>query len=106
MGIFFSGEIKLQDGHGYVQGVEMNSTLALDSIYPRVKLKFQNKNFFKPTSTKKAILKTFEHVPKSPWITTERNGANTFPFYNLPPVLKNILEKGFSVLFPFLDWIK
>ena len=38
----------------------------------------------------------------------DRKGANTFPFYNLPPVLRNISKKVFSVLFPFplLDEIK
>ena len=47
-------------------------------------------------------------VPKSLWITTNRKGANTFPFYNLPPVLRNISKKVFSVIFPFplLDKIK
>ena len=35
-------------------------------------------------------------------------GTNTFPFYNLPPVLRNILEKGFFYSFSFslLDKIK
>ena len=49
-----------------------------------------------------------EQVPKSPWKTMDRKGANTFPFYNLPPVLRNISKKVFSVLFPFplLDEIK
>ena len=29
-----------------------------------------------------------EQVPKIPWKTMDRKGANTFPFYNLPPVLR------------------
>ena len=41
-----------------------------------------------------------EQVPKSPWITTDRKGANTFPFYNLPPVLRNSQKRFFPVLFP------
>ena len=48
-----------------------------------------------------------EQVPKSPWKNTDRKGANTFPFYNLPPVLKNILEKGFFLFFfLFRSWMK
>ena len=71
-------------------------------IEARVKLKFQTKNFFKPTSTKKTILKTIEQVPKSLWITTDRKGANTFPFYNLPLEPEKYLEKGiFLCFFPF-----
>ena len=29
-----------------------------------------------------------ELATKSPWITTDEKGANTFPFHNLPPELK------------------
>ena len=74
----------------------------------RVKSKFSNKNFFKPTSTKKTILKTFEQVPKSLWITTDRKGANTFPFYNLPPEPEKHPEKEYFCAFvlSLLDKIK
>ena len=49
-----------------------------------------------------------EQVPKSSWKNKDRKGANTFPFYNLPPVLRISRKKIFSVLFPFpwLDEIK
>ena len=38
----------------------------------------------------------------------DEKGASTFPFYNLPPVLRNISKEVFSVLFPFplLDKMK
>ena len=32
-------------------------------------------------------------VPKSTWKTTDRKGANTFPFYNLPPPYSEISQK-------------
>ena len=46
---------------------------------------------------------TMSKVSKSPWITMDRKGANTFPFYNLPPEPRGISIRNFSVLlsFPF-----
>ena len=66
----------------------------------------KQKNFSKHKNTK-AIFKN-EHVPKSPQITKDRKGANTFHFYNLPPVLIISRKNVISVLFPFprLDEIK
>ena len=37
----------------------------------------------------------------------DEKGANTFPFYNLPPELKKIISKVFPVLFTLsFIWIK
>ena len=75
----------------------------------RVKSKFPTKTFSNPQAQRKQLLKTIEQVPKSPWITTDRKGANTFPFYNLPPEPEKHLEKRkFSMLFflSLLDKIK
>ena len=33
-------------------------------------------------------------------------GANTFPFYNLPPKLKKIIKRSFLFFSPFPIWIK
>ena len=53
---------------------------------------------FKTKHIHKKFLKD-EQVPKSPWKTIDRKIANTFPFYNVPPVLRNISKKDFAVLF-------
>ena len=61
------------------------------------------------------LLKTHKHernfqneqVPKSPQKTTNGKGANTFPFHNLPHLLRIILKSSFFVLFTLsLIWIK
>ena len=78
----------------------------LPEMFEKIKAEVIIKNFFKPTSTKKAFLKTIEQVPKSPWITTDRKGANTFPFYNLPPEPRNISKRNFFVLLSFPCWRK
>ena len=63
------------------------------------------RNFLKPTVEKQTnhLWKHNEQVSKSPWITMDRKGANTFPFYNLPPEPRAISIRNFSVLltFPF-----
>ena len=65
----------------------------------RIYTPFKQKNFFQTHKHKeKQFWKHFEQVPKSPWITTDRKGANNFPFYNLPPVLK-ISKKEFFCAF-------
>ena len=58
------------------------------------------KNTFK-TNHKHISNKAFqsELVTKSPQITTDEKGANTFPFHNLPPELKKNISKVFPVLF-------
>ena len=62
-------------------------------------------NIFKPTHTKhhfkqlKTQGKWSKQVTKSPWITMDRKGANTFPFYNLLPEPKKTSQKVFAVLF-------
>ena len=73
----------------------------------RVKSKLKQ-NLFQTHKHKENNFENDEQVPKSPWITTDRKGANTSPFYNLPPVLRNISKKVFYVLFhfPLLDEIK
>ena len=52
--------------------------------------------------------KRSKQVTKSPWITMDRKGANTFPFYNLPIEPEKYLEKGIFLCFcPFhLEKIK
>ena len=71
----------------------------------RVELKFFKETFLEPTIEKQAnnFENTNEQVSKSPWITMDRKGANTFPFYNLPPEPRSISLRNFSVLlsFPF-----
>ena len=47
-----------------------------------------------------------EQVPKSSWKTMDGKGANTFPFHNLPPILKNYKKGLFCSFHPFLCWIK
>ena len=46
-----------------------------------------------------------EQVPKSPWKTLDRKGANTFPFYNLPLVLR-ISRKRIFLYFVLFGWMK
>ena len=69
------------------------------------KWNFSKKPFLKPTLKSKQTIfeNTNEQVSKSPWITMDRKGANTFPFYNLPPEPRAISLRNFSVLlsFPF-----
>ena len=36
----------------------------------------------------------------------DENGANTFPFHNLPPKLKKISQRSFLFFSPFPYWIK
>ena len=69
---------------------------------------FQTKTSSNPQAQRKEILKTYEQVPKSPWITTDRKGANTHPFYNLPPDPEKYLKKEFFCAFvlSLLDKIK
>ena len=43
---------------------------------------------------------------KSPQITTEEKGANTFPFHNLPPKLKKYSQRSLLCFFTFPFWIK
>ena len=43
---------------------------------------------------------------KSPQITTDEKGANTFPFHNLSPKLKKISQRSFLFFSPFPYWIK
>ena len=65
--------------------------------------------FSNPQSQRKAnFWKHNEQVPKSPWIITDKKGANTFPFYNLPPEPEKHLEKEFLCAFVLflLDKIK
>ena len=62
------------------------------------------RNFLNPHwKANKQFWKHNEQVSKSPWITMDRKGANTFPFYNLPPEPRAISLRNFSVLlsFPF-----
>ena len=70
----------------------------------RVELEF-SKKLFKTHIEKQTnnFENTSEQVSKSPWITMDRKGANTFPFYNLPPEPRAISIRNFSVLlsFPF-----
>ena len=58
--------------------------------------------------TVSSISTDHKQVPKSPWITTDRKGANTFPFYNLPLEPEKYLEKGIFCAFflSLLDKIK
>ena len=57
------------------------------------------RNFVNPHwKANKHFWKHNEQVSKSPWITMDRKGANTFPFYNLLPEPKKNL-KGFCCAF-------
>ena len=71
----------------------------------RVDLKSFKETFLKPTlkSKQNNFENTNEQVSKSQWITMDRKGANTFPFYNLPPEPRATSIRNFSVLlsFPF-----
>ena len=69
-----------------------------------VELKLFKEYFWNPQlKSKQQFWKHIEQVPKSPWITMDRKGANTFPFYNLLPGPKKKISKVFAVLFkPFL----
>ena len=64
---------------------------------------FQNhtKNNFK----QKQVI---QQVTKSPWITMDKKGANTFPFHKSTPRTQENISKGLSCAFsPFLlDKIK
>ena len=62
---------------------------------------FQTNFFQNPQTQEKQTIfwKHSEQVPKSPWITTDRKGANTFPFYNLPLETEKHLEKEFCYAF-------
>ena len=66
------------------------------------------RNFFKTHSWKanKQFWKHNEQVSKSPWITMDRKGANTFPFYNLPPEPRTNLYKEFFCAFVLSIWRK
>ena len=54
----------------------------------------------------KAFSKVIQQATKSPYITMDEKGANTFPFITYPPNSRKI-SKGLSYSFhPFLYWIK
>ena len=55
-----------------------------------------HKHHFKQLKTKG---KWSKQVTKSPWITMDRKGANTFPFYNLLPEPKKTSQKVFCCAF-------
>ena len=100
---------KTKTFHTYTFRTKFSKTLhTLLRTEARVKSKFQNKNFFQTHKHKENNFENNEQVPKSPWITTDRKGANTFPFYNLPPVLRSISKKEFFCAFflSLLDKIK
>ena len=59
---------------------------------------FSNTHTRAPFQTKEKG-KSSQQAPKSPWITMDRKGANTFPSYNLLPEPKKTSQKVFAVLF-------
>ena len=62
------------------------------------------KHHFKQLKIKASLSK---QVTKSPWITMDRKGANTFPFYNLLPEPKKTAQRSFLFFLTFpLDKIK
>ena len=64
-------------------------------------------NWKAPFQTIEMQSKWSKQVTKSPWITMDRKDANTFPFYNLPPVLRISRKSIFYVLFSFpIGWNK
>ena len=67
----------------------------------RVELKFWKKLFFKTHSWKanKPFWKHNEQVSKSPWITMDRKGANTFPFYKSTSRTEKLSHKEFCCAF-------
>ena len=80
----------------------MSTLLTLLRTDTRVKLKEnrRTKAFFKHFPNIQSI-KYFqnEQTSKSPWKTTDGKGANTFPFHNLPHLLKKYRKFSFYVLF-------
>ena len=85
-----------------------SNTLYMFSTIPRNITKFSALRHFH-NIFKRKVQKHFknEQNSKSPWKTTDGKGAKTFPFHNLPPLVRKHLEKVFFYSFqPFLCWIK
>ena len=69
---------------------ELLQWLPRQGIFFKTFSKPRTKHHFKQLKIKASLSK---QVTKSPWITMDRKGANTFPFYNLLPEPKKTSQR-------------